>query len=215
MDFKGLLIMKLFEKIYDKCIELARHRYAVWFLTGNSFIESIFWPIPVDIMLAPMCLAKPEKAYRYAFYATVSSVVGAVAGYYVGYYLYELYLAGLFDTFGWTDTFSKVQEYLTRFGIFFIVIGSFTPVPYKVVAICCGLAAANHNLNIPSWQLQIWMFILVSMLGRGARFYLIAMLLKLGGSRLAQKIRKYIDLIGWLTVAAVLIGIVWYSVSGN
>ena len=95
------------------------------------------------------------------------------------------------------------------------MIGSFTPVPYKIVAICCGLAAANHNLDIPTWQLEIWMFILVSFLGRGARFYLIAMLLKLGGSRLAQKIRKYIDIIGWLTIAAAILFIGWYAVFRN
>ena len=207
--------MKLFEKIYDKCIELSRHRFAVWFLTGNSFIESIFWPIPVDIMLAPMCLAKPEKSYRYALYGTLASVLGAIVGYYVGYYLYELYLVDLFASWGWTDVVNKVQTYLQRFGIFFIIIGSFTPVPYKIVAICCGAAAANHQLDIPSWQLQIWMFTLVSLIGRGARFYLIAMLLKMGGSRLAQRIRKYIDWIGWLTILAVLLIIVWYSVFGD
>ncbi|SFP55381.1 membrane protein YqaA, SNARE-associated domain [Ruminobacter amylophilus] len=207
--------MKLFEKCYDKCIELAQHKYAVWFLTGNSFIESIFWPIPVDIMLAPMCLANPARAYRFAFLATVSSVLGAIVGYYVGYYLYELFLVDWFNSLGWSEAVGTVQKYLQQFGIFFIVIGSFTPVPYKIVAICCGLAAANHNLDIPTWQLEIWMFILVSFLGRGARFYLIAMLLKLGGSRLAQKIRKYIDIIGWLTIAAAILFIGWYAVFRN
>ena len=104
----------------------------------------------------------------------------------------------------------KVQEYLQRFGIFFIIIGSFTPVPYKVVAICCGYAAANHTLNIPTWQLNIWSFIIVSLIGRGARFYLEAFLIKIGGEKMANKIRSYIDIIGWTVVAVSLVIIVCY-----
>ena len=142
--------------------------------------------------------------------ATITSVLGAVVGYYLGFFLYELYLVDLFETLGWAETMEKVQEYLQRFGIFFIIIGSFTPVPYKVVAICCGYAAANHTLNIPTWQLNIWSFIIVSLIGRGARFYLEAFLIKIGGEKMANKIRSYIDIIGWTVVAVSLVIIVCY-----
>ena len=202
--------MKIMQKMYDKCVSWANHKNAVYFLSANSFAESIFWPIPVDVMIIPMCLANRDKSYYYAMIATITSVLGAVVGYYLGFFLYELYLVDLFETLGWAETMEKVQEYLQRFGIFFIIIGSLTPVPYKVVAICCGYAAANHTLNIPTWQLNIWSFIIVSLIGRGARFYLEAFLIKIGGEKMANKIRSYIDIIGWTVVAVSLVIIVCY-----
>ncbi len=207
--------MRIFEKLYDGCIRLARHRRAVWFLGGNSFIESIFWPVPVDVMLAPMCIAVPEKSYRYAAIATVTSVLGAAVGYYAGYYLYDLYLEDLFEALKWTAAMDSVREYLQRFGVFFVILGSFTPLPYKIVAVCCGLAAARHLAGVPGWQLGIWVFTAVSLLGRGSRFFLIAWLIRLGGARMEAAIRKYINAIGWAVVGLAALFLCWYAAFGD
>ncbi|MGN1393312.1 MAG: YqaA family protein [Succinivibrionaceae bacterium] len=202
--------MKIFTSIYDKCIALAKHRFATIFLMINSFIESIFWPIPVDAMLIPMSLASPNKAYKYAFYATVSSVCGAIIGYYLGYFLYDAFLEELIIKLGWMGQVDKVNKYLVEIGIIFIIIGSFTPVPYKVVAICCGVAASQQMLADSSWQLNIIPFIIVSFIGRGARFFLISGLIRFGGEKMANKIRQYIDIIGWIVIFISIIGICWY-----
>lgn len=204
--------MKIFTTIYDKCLSLSKHRYATFFLVLNSFIESIFWPVPVDVMLAPMSLARPNRALHYALYATIASVAGAVIGYYLGYYLYDLYIQDIVIKLGWQQKVLDVQKYLTEFGILFVVIGSFTPIPYKVVAICCGFAAAQNLLNIPTWQLNILTFILVSFIGRGARFFLISFMIKLGGEKMEKNIRKYIDIIGWICIVVIAIVFAFYLI---
>lgn len=205
--------MKLFTGIYDYCINLSKHRLAPVFLTGNSFIESVFWPIPVDIMLAPMCLAKPEKALHYAFLATVSSVLGAVLGYGLGYYLYDPWIQDIVIRFGYEDAFARASGYLHRYGALFIIIGSFTPLPYKIVAICSGLIASQQaGIGLGAGQLHLVPFILVSFLGRGMRFFLIALVIKIGGARMEQKLRRYIDIIGWLTLVLVAVFFCYYMI---
>lgn len=203
--------MNIFKNIYDVCIKLSAHKNAPFFLSFNSFIESIFWPIPVDVMLAPMCLAKPKRSLYFAFYATITSVLGAVVGYYLGYYLYDPYIANLVQKLNYQDAFNEAAKYLTEWGIVFILIGSFTPLPYKIVAICCGLIASQRvaqGMNVE--QLHILWFVLVSLFGRGARFFLIAILIMIGGEKLERKIRKYIDVIGWVCLIAVVILTIYY-----
>lgn len=203
--------MKLFAGIYDYCLKLSRHRFATFFLCLNSFIESIFWPVPVDVMLIPMALARPERALRFAFYATVASVLGAVVGYGLGYWIYDPYIHDMVKYFGGTANFDKAMMLLNTYGILFIVIGSFTPLPYKVVAICCGVIAAQRGIGILSFeQLGIISFIVVSFLGREARFFLISGLIKLGGASMEQKIRRYIDVIGWLCLIIVVLAGIYY-----
>lgn len=208
--------MKIFSKIYEYCIKLAKHPKATMFLVGNSFIESIFWPIPVDVILAPMCLAAPNKALRYALYATIASVLGAIIGYYLGYFCYDWLLRDFVENHASIKTsFQSVLGMLNNFGILFVIIGSFTPLPYKVVAICCGVAAAGNtvfgeSLDVSMWQLNIFIFIIVSLLGRGARFFLIAGLLKLGGEKMEAKIHRYIDIIGIVCVVICVIAMIAY-----
>ena len=206
--------ISIFSKIYEACIGAARHKFASIFLAIFSFIESFFWPIPTDVVLAPMCLAKPNRALLYALNATVTSVLGAVVGYYIGYWLSTAFVKEFFESVNMIGTFNTVNEYLNEFGILFILIGSFTPVPYKVVAICCGVAASDvviqSQLGISTWQLNIFVFIAVSLFGRGARFFLVAILLKLGGEKMEQKLHKYIDIIGIICVVVAIIAIICY-----
>ncbi len=202
-----------FAKIYNTCLRLSQHQYAPYFLAGNSFIESIFWPIPVDIMLGPMCLAKRSKAMWYALNATIASVLGAIIGYYLGYYCYDLFLADIVQRIGYTEVVKEACYYLESWGIAFVIIGSFTPIPYKVVAICCGMIAARNGISLDlNSQLCIWWFLGVSFLGRGARFFLIALLIRIGGATLEAKIRKYIDIIGWCCVLAIGMAVIYWLV---
>lgn len=203
--------MKFFEKIYDYCIKLSQHKYANFFLFLNSFIESIFWPIPVDVMLIPMSLAKPNLALRFAYLATLASVLGAVVGYGLGYLVYDPYIKDAVEFLGQSDNFKKAMTLLNTYGILFILVGSFTPLPYKIVAICCGLIAAQHGVVLFSLeQLGIVSFILVSFLGRGARFFMISGIIKLGGPKMEHKIRRYIDVIGWSCLIILLLVGLYY-----
>lgn len=205
--------MKIFTKMYDVCIRLAEHKFAPFFLILNSFIESIFWPIPVDVMLAPMCLANTKKALNFALYATVASVLGAIIGYYLGYFLYDPYIAEIVHKFNYDGAVNKACDYLKNYGALFIIIGSFTPLPYKIVAICCGLIASQQIVSgYNAGQLDILTFIVVSLLGRGLRFFLIAFLIKLGGEAMERKLRKYIDIVGWGCLVIIAFIFIWYMI---
>ncbi len=194
--------MHFFSYIYEVCIKLAKHPKATWFLCINSFIESIFWPIPPDVMLCPMCLAMPNRAWKYAFLTVITSVCGAFCGYYLGYFIYDPWIADLIDWFHYREAMNTVRLWFTNeYGILMIFIGAFTPIPYKVIAITAGLMAAESVANTgTAGLLGIAYFILVSFVGRGMRFYLEAALIHWGGQKMEHVIRRYVDRLGWACV---------------
>ena len=202
--------MNIFSSLYVYCLKLSKHRLAPWFLCLDSFIESIFFPIPPDVMLAPMCLATPRRAWYYAFITTASSVVGAFFGYYLGFDLYDPYISDLIDLWHYRGAMDTVRHWFTyEFGILMVFIGAFTPIPYKVIAITSGVVAAESiQATGSAGQLNIFYFLLVSCGGRGMRFFLEALLIVWGGQRMEQALLRYIDRIGWLCVllAAAYIG---------
>ena len=205
--------MKIFQKMYDYCLELSKHPKAMIFMSANSFIESIFWPLPVDAMIIPMCLARPKQAIRIASYAVLFSVLGAVVGYLLGYYAWDAFIGGIFEQLGFMRHVEVIENWFKDFGILFVAIGAFTPIPYKVIAVTTGMMASSAGIGF--WeigsQLSLLPFILVSLIGRGARFYLEAIVIRIGGKPMADKIRKYIDALGWITVAAVVAALVFYK----
>lgn len=203
--------MRIFSYIYEVCIKLAKHRRAPLFLSINSFIESIFWPIPPDVMLAPMCLARPNRAFQYAFITVISSVLGAVVGYYLGYFIYDPYIAKIIEFFKYQEAMETVRNWFTaEYGILMIFVGAFTPVPYKVIAVTTGLVAAESVTNTGSLgMLTIYNFVLVSLVGRGLRFFLEAFVIKIGGERMERSIRRYIDIIGYICVALIVVYIIY------
>ena len=186
--------MKLFSRLYRLVMMWAVHRHAPFYLSMNSFVESIFWPVPVDVMLAPMALAKPEKAWRYAALATVFSVLGAAFGYLLGYAMWEPLVAPFIQTMGYEGKIAVARQWFDDWGIWVIFIASFTPIPYKVFTVTAGLL-----------QMAFLPFILVSLIGRGLRFYLVSGLMVWGGVKMERKLIGYIDLLGWLCVAVAVI----------
>ncbi len=186
--------MKLFSSLYGRAMQWARHPRAPWYLGGLSFAESSFFPIPPDVMLAPMALAKPDRAMGYAFLTTVTSVAGGILGYVIGAFFFELIEPLLRDAGYWMK-FEQARHWFDDYGFWAILIAGFSPVPYKVFTVAAGAMAM---LFLP--------FVLASFIGRGMRFFLVAGLMKWGGEPMEKKLHTYIDYLGWLTVIAGVFG---------
>ncbi len=180
----------MFVRLYDRVIEWAAHRRAPAILSVLSFTESSFFPIPPDVMLMPMCLAKPKRAWFYAMVCTLASVLGGMAGYLIGKLAFG-WIEPWLMTSHYADTFTNAVEAFDTWGFWYILLAGFTPIPYKVFTISAGVVG-----------MPFYAFIGGSMVGRGGRFFLVAALIRLGGEKLAGRLRKYVDLIGWLTILA-------------
>lgn len=185
--------MKIFSAMYEWTMKAARHKYASYYLSFMSFAESVFFPIPVDIMLAPMSLAKPKKAWYYAMLATVFSVIGGIVGYYLGYALYDSFVQPIIESVGYQDKLLTAESWFKNYGIWVVFIASFTPIPYKVFTITAGIM---HMAFLP--------FVIVSIIGRGLRFFLVAGLMRWGGAAMEDKLKIYIDRIGWAVVGLII-----------
>ncbi|PBO09263.1 hypothetical protein CI710_12700 [Aeromonas salmonicida] len=190
----------MFSRLYVLVMQWARHRYAPYYLAITAFIESVFWPIPVDVMLAPMALAKPHKAWHYATLATIFSVLGAVFGYALGYALWEPLVQPLVVSVGYEGKIALAQQWFELWGIWVIFIASFTPIPYKVFTVTAGLL---HMALLP--------FIVTSLIGRGMRFFLVAGLMRWGGEKMERKLMHYVDVLGWLCIGLAVAAYFWFS----
>ncbi|MEG3754382.1 YqaA family protein [Psychromonas arctica] len=186
--------MKIFAPLYEKVMLWSKHKYAPFYLYVTAFIESIFWPIPVDIMLAPMALAKREKAWQFAFGATLFSVLGGALGYYLGNALYDPVVLPFIEAMHYQDKMITAQSWFSEWGVLVIFIASFTPIPFKVFTITAGVMS-----------MAFWPFILTALIGRAMRFFLVAGLMVLGGEKMEAKLSKYIDALGWITILAAVI----------
>jgi len=184
--------MKVFSPLYDRVLKWSTHKKAPQILGGLSFIESSFFPIPPDVMLAPMTLAQPDKAWRFAFITTVASVLGAILGYLIGMFGYDL-VEPFFAKIHYTGKVDIARSWFNEWGVWVVFIAGFTPIPYKIFTI---LAGALNMALIP--------FLIASFIGRGARFFLVAGIIKLGGEKMERSLRQYIDVLGWLVIVALI-----------
>lgn len=187
----------LFGPLYTRVMQWSRHRHAEVYLGVMSFAESSFFPIPVDVMLAPMCLAKRERWIRYAAIATVLSVLGGLAGYAIGYALFDVIEPWLLESHYWA-AYETSRRWFDDYGVWVVFIAGFSPIPYKVFTIAAGVA----SLNLPG-------FLLASLIGRAGRFFLVAGLVKAGGQRFEDTLSKYVERIGWATVVVSALVIGW------
>jgi len=180
--------LALFSRLYELAMKWSVHRHAPRYLAGMSFAESSFFPVPVDIMLAPMSLAKPEKAWHFAFIATLFSVLGGVLGYIVGYFAMDA-LEPWIQTFGYWDKYQEIILGFKEWGIWIVFIAGVSPIPYKLFTITAG-----------ALSMALLPFILISLVARSVRFYAVSGLMLWGGEPMERKLRKYMDLIGWSVV---------------
>ncbi len=186
--------MRIFSPLYDRVMAWSRHPYAPWYLGGLSFAESSFFPIPPDVMLAPMSMAKPRQAWWFAALTTVTSVLGGLAGWLIGYFAFEL-IAPLVEEGGrYALPFATARAWFDDWGVWAIFIAGFSPIPYKIFTISAGVM---HMALIP--------FVVASTIGRGARFFLVAALMSWGGERMDGVLRRYVDRIGWIMVLLVVL----------
>jgi membrane protein YqaA with SNARE-associated domain len=189
----------MFQKLYDKALVWSRHRHAPKYLFGLSFAESSFFPVPPDVMLAPMVIAQPSKGIHFALLTTIASVLGGILGYAIGYYAFDTIAGWLQDTHYW-DKYLQSKQWFEEWGVWAVFIAGFSPIPYKVFTIAAG-----------ALSMAFFPFTLASLIGRGSRFFLVSLLLSWGGKRLESTLRVYMDRIGWGMVALIIIGIAIYK----
>ncbi len=192
--------MRLFTPLYDWVLTRSRHPQATYWLAGLSFAESSFFPVPPDVMLAPMVLAQRARAFRLAALTTIASVAGGLVGYSIGMFVLETIEPWLL-TSSYAEAYTQARVWFADYGVWVVFVAGFSPIPYKIFTIGAGAAA----MNLP-------LFVVASAVGRGARFFLVAGLIYLGGDAAAANLRRYVDTIGWFVVLLVAGGLAWYFV---
>ena len=188
--------MGIFSTLYDKVIELAGRHHAKRYLAAVSFAEASFFPIPADIMLAPMVLANPAKAFGYARVAVYFSVFGGIFGYLFGYFAFKPIVEPFIQMFGYEDTYYKVLELFQAWGFWLLCLVGCVPLPYKLFTISAGML-----------QYNIFLFVLASIIGRSFRYFLVSAVIKAGGKKMNALLRRVVDRAGWFVVVAILVGI--------
>lgn len=186
--------MKLFQPLYDLALTWSRHKQAEKYLAGLSFSESMFFPIPPDVMLAPMSLSQPDKAWRFALITTITSILGGIAGYALGYFAFDLWILPLINETKYVDKFEHVKQWFNDYGVWIVFLAGFSPIPYKFFTITAGLL-----------QMALLPFFIASLVGRGARFFLVAALMRWGGAAMEAKLREYVEVLGWAVVGLAVV----------
>jgi membrane protein YqaA with SNARE-associated domain len=187
----------MLRRIYDWCIEAAHKPYALWIMGAVSFAESSFFPVPPDVMLIPMSLARPQRAWLYAVICTVTSVLGGIVGYAIGAGLYDSVGQWLMHLYGLTDKVEAFRATYAEWGAWIIIGKGLTPIPYKLVTITSGFAGYN-----------IWLFVLCSVIARGGRFFIVAILLNRYGDAIRAQIEKRLGMWVAIGVAVIVLGFV-------
>ncbi|MBV9558349.1 MAG: DedA family protein [Pseudolabrys sp.] len=186
----------MIRRLYDWCMNAAGKPHAFWTLGAVAFAESSFFPVPPDIMLVPMALAQPQRAFRLAAWCTVMSVAGGIVGYAIGALLYDSVGLWLIKLYGYGDKVEAFREAYARWGAWIILLKGLTPIPYKVVTITSGFASYNFVL-----------FVLLSILTRGARFFVLAFLLYRFGPQAKDIIERRLGLWAALMAGVVVLGL--------
>ena len=187
----------MLRRIYDWCIDAAHKPYALWILGAVAFAESSFFPIPPDIMLLPMSLAEPRRAWLFAGVCTLASVAGGVLGYLIGAVLYDSLGHWLIHLYGLEGKVETFRASYAQWGAVIILLKGLTPIPYKLVTITSGFA--NYN---------IWLFVALSVIARGGRFFFVAILLNRYGEWIRVRIEQRLGLWVAIGVAALVGGFV-------
>ncbi len=196
--------MKLFGPLYERTLVWSRHRRAPALLTGLSFAEAVVFPVPPEVMLAPMSLSQPDRAFWFATLSLLGSLAGAMLGYALGHFAYEL-IKPLFAALGWIERIDAQVAYLREVAaqspwkaFWILVIAGFTPIPLKVFTWAAGI------VGVPFLPFMASMAV-----GRGKRVYLVALAIRLGGVRAEAALRRFIEPIGWMAMALLGAAVAW------
>jgi membrane protein YqaA with SNARE-associated domain len=187
------MLRRLYQWTLDKC----GHPLAERWLAFISFVESSVFPIPPDVLLAPMCLARPDRAFRYALICTVASVVGALLGYAIGLFLFETVGQWVLSVYGLEDKFRDFADRFNEHGWLVVLLAGFTPLPFKVITIAAGATA-----------MPLYVLIFASVIARSARFFLVAALLWKFGPPMKALIDRHFALLTTLFGLALVGGFV-------
>lgn len=187
----------MLRSLYNWCVNAAGKPYAAWILGAVSFAESSFFPVPPDIMLIPMSLARPDRAWFFATICTLTSVAGGLLGYFIGAALYDTVGQWLIQLYGYGDKVETFRASYAQYGAVIILLKGFTPIPYKLVTITSGFAGFNLG----------W-FVILSLITRGARFFVEAFLLNRYGARARDMIEKRLGMWAALAAAGVIAGFI-------
>ena len=183
------------KKLYNWTMSLAASKHAPLALGAIAFAESSFFPVPPDVMLVPMVMAKPERAWNYALICTIASVLGALLGYAIGALLYDTLGTWLIRLYGYGDRMENFRQLYQEHGHWIILIKGLTPIPFKIVTIASGLA--GYDL--------LW-FTLLCLVTRAGRFYIVAGVLNRFGAPLKAFIEKNLTAVGSVTLVAIIGG---------
>ena len=198
--------MKLFAPLYERTLSWARHRHAPTYLFVLSFFEAIFFPVPPEVMLAPMSLAQPRRAFWFATLSLAGSMIGMFIGYAIGYYALEAAMPYI-ERMGYADNFEAIKQQAAENGFWLLLIAGFTPVPFKIFTLASGAVG-----------MPLLPFFFGALIGRGKRVFLVAGAIRLGGERAESALRKHIEPIGWaaMILLAALVGwLGWRSFGGT
>ena len=185
----------MLHRLYMRTLALAASPRAGWWLFGIAFAEASFFPVPPDALLIPMALARPDRAWRLAAICLVGSVIGGALGYLIGYAVFDQLARPLIELYGYGDRFAAFQALYGRWGLWVILVKGLTPIPYKIVTIASGAARFNF-----------WMFMAASLVTRGARFFIVAALLRYYGTPVRDFIERRLTLVTSLLAAGVVGG---------
>ncbi len=188
--------MRLFSALYDRVMSWSRHRFAPWYLMCLSFAESSFFPIPPDLMLAPMSMTQPNKAWRFAALTTVMSVLGGLLGYLIGLFAFDLIALFVEEGGRYQAPFEQAKNWFREWGVWAVFIAGFSPIPYKIFTITAGFLS-----------MALLPFVLASAIGRGSRFFLVAALIAKGGAGMERRLRQLIDMLGWAVSVIIVLAI--------
>ncbi|MCG5536101.1 YqaA family protein [Ectothiorhodospira mobilis] len=194
--------MKLFGPLYDRVMGWSRHPRAPRYLAALSFAESSFFPVPPDVMLAPMAAARPDQGMRLALITTLFSVLGGLAGYLLGHLAFEAITPWIVQA-GHGGQLERARDWFGQWGVWVVLVAGFSPIPYKLFTLTAGAMA-----------MPLAPFVLASFLGRGARFFAVALIIAALGPRIEPRLRPYMEWIGWSTVALLAVAVLIYQVQG-
>ena len=190
--------MRPFHTLYNKILDWSSSRFAIFWLSLISFLESSILPYPIqDILLASMSLKNRSRAYYFATICTVSSVLGAIAGYFIGVYAIN-FIMPMLEKLNYLPELYSAEQLFNNYGVLIILIAGFSPIPYKLFTISAGM------MSMP-----LLPFVAFSIIARGARYFLISLLVRKFGKKTDAWLNKYIDRLGYLLIIVVALGI-WY-----